>query len=242
MAPTPTAAFSSPSSTRRGPRNTARTVRATSPGTVARSTSASPSSWAPTGSGRGSHCCPGRRGRRGLGRGVEQHDHDVDPDTPSTSAWWVFDEQCEATVLEALDEPHLPQRLVAVERLREDAAGEGRQLLLGAGRGQSGGAHVVARGSGAGRRPSAGGPGPAARTRAAGGSAAPAAAGARSPRAARRRGRVALEQHHRRHVHVRGGVLDMQERGVERAQAVSGDGGLLGQCGRNKHRSAAWQP
>ena len=44
---------------------------------------------------------------------------------------------------EALDEPDLPQRLRAVELLREHAAGEVLQLLLAAGRRQRGGAHVV---------------------------------------------------------------------------------------------------
>ena len=41
-------------------------------------------------------------------------------------------------------------------------------------------------------------------------------------------GRVALEHHDRRHVHVRGRVLQVQERRVESGQAISGHGVLLG--------------
>ena len=54
---------------------------------------------------------------------------------PSTSAWWVFDEQREAVAaLEPLDEPDLPERLVAVELLGEHAARQRAELLLAAGR------------------------------------------------------------------------------------------------------------
>ena len=67
MAPTPTAASLSPARTRRGPRSTARTDRVTSAGTVARSTSASPRSWAWLGSGRGSQRSPGSVGAAGSG-------------------------------------------------------------------------------------------------------------------------------------------------------------------------------
>jgi hypothetical protein len=49
----------------------------------------------------------------------------------------------EAAVRESLDDPELPERLVAVEPLREDAAGQVAQLLLAAGLGQRGLAHVV---------------------------------------------------------------------------------------------------
>ena len=44
------------------------------------------------------------------------------PETPSTSAWCVLLIDREAVVLEALHEPHLPQRLGAVELLGEHAS------------------------------------------------------------------------------------------------------------------------
>ena len=53
-------------------------------------------------------------------------------------------EHREAAALEAVDEPQLPERLVAVERLSEDAAGELAQLLLAARGRQAGVAQVVA--------------------------------------------------------------------------------------------------
>jgi hypothetical protein len=53
-------------------------------------------------------------------------------------------EQREAVALEPLGHPDLPQRLVAVERLREHAPGERAQLVLGPRRGQRGRADVVA--------------------------------------------------------------------------------------------------
>ena len=46
------------------------------------------------------------------------------PAMPSISAWWVLEISAEAAVVEALDEPHLPQRLGAVELLGEDPRGE----------------------------------------------------------------------------------------------------------------------
>ena len=49
----------------------------------------------------------------------------------------------EAVILEALDQPHLPQRLRAVQLLREDARGQAAQLLPAPGRGQRGVANVV---------------------------------------------------------------------------------------------------
>src|SRR3954454_6266024 len=53
-------------------------------------------------------------------------------------------QQREAVALEPLDQPDLPERLVAVEALREDAPRERAQLLLLARHRQGGGAHVVA--------------------------------------------------------------------------------------------------
>ena len=49
----------------------------------------------------------------------------------------------EAILLEALDEPHLPERLRAVELLGEDARGEALELRLPARRGERGVADVV---------------------------------------------------------------------------------------------------
>ena len=47
------------------------------------------------------------------------------PAMPSISAWWAFVSSAEAAVVEALDQPHLPQRLGAVELLGEDARARG---------------------------------------------------------------------------------------------------------------------
>ena len=49
----------------------------------------------------------------------------------------------EAVVVQALDQPQLPERLAAIELLGEDPRGEVAQLLLGAGRRQRGLPHVV---------------------------------------------------------------------------------------------------
>ncbi len=49
----------------------------------------------------------------------------------------------EAIAAQPLDEPELPERLVAVEPLREDAAGERLERLLVSGLGQRGVADVV---------------------------------------------------------------------------------------------------
>ena len=144
MAPTPTAASRRPSSTRRGPRKTARTERATSPGIVARSSSASPSSWARRRERARQPALAGVGRGGGLGRGVEQHRHDVHAGDAVHERVVGLRQHREAVALEALDEPDLPERLVAVELLGEHAAGEVPQLLLGAGGGERGRAHVVA--------------------------------------------------------------------------------------------------
>jgi hypothetical protein len=54
-----------------------------------------------------------------------------------------LEDQREAVVLQPLDQPVLPQRLGPVELLGGDPGGEQEQLLLAAGRGQRGVAHVV---------------------------------------------------------------------------------------------------
>ena len=78
-----------------------RARRATiSVGTVARSTSASPSSWAPLGSGP-RH--PRRSGaRRGAGSGAASNSTVVmsTPEMPSTSAWWVLASSAKRSPLE----------------------------------------------------------------------------------------------------------------------------------------------
>ena len=51
-------------------------------------------------------------------------------------------QQREAIVGESLDQPQLPQRARAVERLREHPAGEALELLVAAGPGERGVAHV----------------------------------------------------------------------------------------------------
>ena len=53
-------------------------------------------------------------------------------------------EDREAVAIEALHEPHLPQRPVAAQVVREDAAGEHLQLVLAARLRERGVAHVVA--------------------------------------------------------------------------------------------------
>ena len=66
------------------------------------------------------------------------------PEMPSVRVWcdlWI-----EADVLAAVDalhEPQLPQRSVAVEHLRHEALGELEQLTPAPGRGQRGEPHVV---------------------------------------------------------------------------------------------------
>jgi hypothetical protein len=78
--------------------------------------------------GSGLGCHGARSGSGGRGTGVTSN-RTVARSTP--------------VVLEALDEPALPQRLGAVERLRVDPRGQPPELLLGAGRGQRAVAQVV---------------------------------------------------------------------------------------------------
>ena len=108
-------------STWRGPRHSARLPRTISPGTVARSSSASASSCAPLGTGRG---IQGSGSGVGAGSGVVSNSTVVmsTPETPSTSAWCVLAIIAKRSPLRPLDEPDLPQRLGAVELLREEPA------------------------------------------------------------------------------------------------------------------------
>src|ERR1700684_3518524 len=96
---------------RRGARNSARVPRPISAGTVARSSSASPSSLAEPGRGLGVHGAGGRGGAGGLGRGVEQDGRDVTPGDAVHERVMGLGNQREPLARHALDEPDLPQRL-----------------------------------------------------------------------------------------------------------------------------------
>ena len=65
------------------------------------------------------------------------------PEMPSTNAWCVLASMAQRPVLEPLDHPDLPQRLGAVELLRHDAADQLAQLALAARGGQRRVAQVV---------------------------------------------------------------------------------------------------
>ena len=86
----------------------------------------------------------GRRHRQRVGRGIEQDGRDVDAGDPVDERVMRLRQHREAPVRETLDEPQLPQRPAAVERLGEHAAREPLQLALAAGAGQRRVAHVVA--------------------------------------------------------------------------------------------------
>ena len=220
IAPTPTSESRTPPAICRGARNTARTDRAISLGTVARSSSASESSCVRDGIGAGSQRCSGSLGFAALGSEVEQHRDDVDArDAVHERVVRLADER-EAAALDALDQPDLPQRLVAVELLGEHAARERAQLLLGAGRGQRGLAHVVAQVQVRVVDPAR----PALAERHEGELLAVARDEVEPALDPRDElvvgGRVAVEEHHRGDVHVGGVVLEVQERRVERGQPV----------------------
>ena len=68
------------------------------------------------------------------------------PETPSTRQWWVLATIAKRPPSTPVDQPHLPERLRAVEALGEDPRREVPQLLLAAGLGQGGVADVVRRG------------------------------------------------------------------------------------------------
>ena len=120
------------------------------------------------------------RARGGSGVEVEQHGHDVHAGDPVDERVVGLADQREAAVAHRVDEPDLPQRLVAVELLGEHAAGERAQLVLARGRGQRRVAHVVADVEVRVVDPHAGARRRAAGTPAAGGSAARGAGRARS--------------------------------------------------------------
>ena len=101
------------------------------------------SSWARLGSGDGDPAL-GRSGRVDrLLLGVEEDGGDVNPGDAVDHAVVGLADDREAVALQALDQPELPERLRAVELLREDPRRQHPQLLLGAGLGQRGVADVV---------------------------------------------------------------------------------------------------
>jgi len=83
------------------------------------------------------------RSRLRDGLGVEEHGADVDPGDAVDRRVMGLGQEREAVALEALYEPHLPERLGAVELLREHPGGKPLQLLLAAGIGQRRVADVV---------------------------------------------------------------------------------------------------
>ena len=142
------------------------------------------------------------------------------PEIPSTSAWWVLQISAKRSVADLVDEPDLPQRLLAVELLREHAPGEPAQLLVARGRRQRGVAHVVADvevrvvdphgRDGAERRERE----PLAVAR----DEVQAGVDVRDEVVVRRR--RALEEQHGAHVHVGAVLLESQKGGVEAGQPV----------------------
>ena len=142
-APAASAASTAARATRRGARNAARTPRAISAGLVARSTSASPSIWASLGSGRGVQGC-GLGDRLGLAGRVEEDRGYVNPGDAVDERVVALGDEREAPALDLVDQPHLPQRLRAVESLGEHARRQDPQLLHAARGGQRGVADVVA--------------------------------------------------------------------------------------------------
>ena len=85
-----------------------------------------------------------RLGRLGhVGREIHQHLHQVDARDAVDHAVMDLRDQREAVLLDALDDPDLPERSRAVEMLLHHARREPLQLLLGAGTRQARVPHVV---------------------------------------------------------------------------------------------------
>ncbi len=205
----------------RGARTAARAPRAISAGTVERSSSAWASSWAAVGAGRGTQAVGAAGVSAESGAGVEQHGGDVDAgDAVDERVVGLADDR-EAVARQPLDEPQLPQRLVAVQRLGEQATGQPLQRGVVARARQPGVAQVVAD-----VEVRVVDPGRAALPERHGGQALAVAGHEIEPAAdvvdelgvARR---TALEDEHLRDVHVRLAIaLEMQEGGVEPGQPV----------------------
>ena len=157
-----------------------------------------------------------------LGRGgVEQHGGDVHPGDPVHQRVVGLGDQREPPPRHALHQPDLPQRLGAVQALGEEPPGEPLECRVVAGPRQRGVADVVV-----GVEVGIVGPH---RTALVERHIRQALAVARHEVQAAlhvldellRRRRAAFEDHHRRHVHVRSGViLQVQEGGVEAGETV----------------------
>jgi hypothetical protein len=70
------------------------------------------------------------------GVGVEQHGREVHPGDPVHERVVRLADQREPVALEALHEPHLPERLGPIQALREDPADQERELVVVTGRRQ----------------------------------------------------------------------------------------------------------
>ena len=143
------------------------------------------------------------------------------PETPSTSAWWVFESSAKRSPSSPSTSQTSQSGLSRSSCWEKTRPARSISWLLGAGGGERGGAHVVAQVQVRIVDPAAGGPGRAARRPAAGGSAARAGAGARRPRAARRRGEADPRRSSPTATCMcEDGVLQVQERCVESSQPV----------------------
>jgi hypothetical protein len=158
---------------------------------------------------------------RRVGGGVEQDRGYVNPRHAVDQAVVGLRDDRETVVLETVDEPHLPQRLRAIEALREHAGGEGQELLFRSRGGQRRVADVVVE-----VEPGIVDP---ARPALAEGDEAKLLAKPRDEVQAGldvgakvvERGCRALEERGRGHVHVRRASLEVQEGCVEAAEAIA---------------------
>ncbi len=144
VAPTPTTVSLRWASALRGVRSAARAPLSISPGTVERSSSASPSSFACPGSGRATHGAGGRDGCSGSGEASNSTVVMSTPEIPSTSAWWVFAITANLSFAMCATNHISHKRLGAVQTLGEDPPRELLELRLVLGMGQPRVADVVA--------------------------------------------------------------------------------------------------
>ena len=170
--------------------------------------------------GGGRRLGPPRLGLLLVGR--EEHAEDVEAGDTVDERVVGLREDREAAAIETLHEPHLPQRPVAAQVVREDSAGEHLQLVLAARLRERGVAHVVAQVEALVVDPARAG------------------LGERNLRDAlpvtRHQAEARLdvgqqplvwgwlpgEDQRPRHVHVRGRVFQLQERCIERTEPVFG--------------------
>jgi hypothetical protein len=166
----------------------------------------------------------------GLVLGREEHRQDVEPGDAVDQGVVGLGQDREPPVPEPLDQPHLPQRLLTVQVRGEDARGERLQLVLGARLRQRGRADVETQVEVLVVDPL--------RPALAEGHVRQFLAVARHHREPRLhvidelvvRGRVALEDHHGPDVHGLVGVLQVEERSVQRGQSGGGHSSYLS-CG-----------